>query len=251
MIIYPAIDLRHGRCVRLRQGRKEDETVYGDDPVVVARRWAAAGATWLHVVNLDGAFGELAGAEGDELPPSLRALREIAVAVALPIQFGGGLRCWEDIVRAMALGAHRIILGTAALENPALLSQALAAYGPGRVAVALDARDGVVVTHGWETTSTLQADVVGRRMHALGVEHVVYTDVSRDGMLSGVNVAATVALAAATGLRVIASGGVATLAEIRELKAHAADGIEGIIVGRALYTGDIALADALRVAEEA
>lgn len=251
MIIYPAIDLRRGRCVRLRQGRKEDETVYGDDPAAVARRWAAAGAAWLHVVNLDGAFGDIADVEGGELPPNLRALREIAAAVALPIQFGGGLRRWADITCAIALGAYRVILGTAALENPALLGQALAAYGPERVAVALDARDGWVVTHGWEKTSALQADVVGRQMRALGVERVIYTDVSRDGMLSGVNVAATAALAAATGLRVIASGGVAKLAEIRELKAHAADGIEGVIVGRALYTGDIALADALRVAKEA
>jgi len=251
MIVYPAIDLRRGRCVRLRQGRREEETVYGEDPAAVARRWAAAGATWLHVVNLDGAFGDIADVEGGELPPNLRALQGIAAAVALPIQFGGGLRRWEDITRAMALGAYRVILGTAALENPALLTRALAEYGPERVAVGLDARDGWVVTHGWEKTSALQVDVVGRRVRALGVERVVYTDVSRDGMLSGVNVAATVALAAATGLRVIASGGVAKLAEIRELRAHVADGIEGVIVGRALYTGDIALADALRVAEEA
>ncbi len=250
MIIYPAIDLRQGRCVRLQQGRKDKETVYGEDPVLAAQRWAEEGAEWLHVVNLDGAFQDGGHAGGEGLPPNLQALQAIAAAVPLPIQFGGGLRRWADIERVFELGAMRVILGTAALENPKLLAQALARYGAERVAVGLDARDGWVVTHGWEKTSTLRAWELGLRMREMGVVRAVHTDVARDGMLSGVNVAASVDLARRTGLRVIASGGIAALEEIRQLRQHARDGIEGAIIGRALYTGDIRLAEAIQAGKE-
>ena len=250
MIIYPAIDLRQGRCVRLQQGRKDQETVYGEDPVLVARRWAEEGAEWLHVVNLDGAFQDQVAIPdrltNGALPPNLRALQAIATTAPLPIQFGGGLRSWTDIVRVFELGARRVILGTVALENPELLAQALAWYGAERMAVGLDARDGWIVTHGWLKTTTLQAWELGLRMREMGVGRVVHTDVARDGMLAGANVTASVELARRTGLRVIVSGGVATLEEIRQLREHVGEGIEGAIIGRALYTGDIRLADAIQ-----
>lgn len=247
MIIYPAIDLRQGRCVRLRQGLKDQETVYGDDPALVARRWAAEGAEWLHVVNLDGAFGE--ASPGVDLPANLAALRAIAQSVALPVQFGGGMRSWAAIVQAFALGAARVILGTAALEDSALLERALAEFGSDRVAVGIDARGGLVVTHGWEQTSGVAAVELGRRMGELGVARVVYTDVLRDGMLTGVNVAATAELARATGLRVIASGGVSSVEDIRRLAGAGAE-IEGAIIGKALYTGAVSLREAIRAGKE-
>jgi phosphoribosylformimino-5-aminoimidazole carboxamide ribotide isomerase len=242
MIIYPAIDLRRGRCVRLRQGRRDQETVYGDDPVQVAKRWVAEGASWLHVVNLDGAFGE--GGEADS--PNLTAVRAMAEAVSVPIQFGGGMRSWVAIERALDLGVQRIILGTVAIERPALLERALERFGPERVAVGIDARDGRVLTHGWEETSEMEVIAFGGRMADVGVTRVIYTDVSRDGMLTGVNVAATAALAEATGLNVIASGGVSSLDDVRRLREVDAD-IEGAIIGKALYTGDVILGDAIRV----
>ena len=248
MIIYPAIDLRQGRCVRLQQGLKDTETVYGDDPAQVARRWAAEGAAWLHVVNLDGAFGDQASA-GAELPPNLAALRAIAQATPLPVQFGGGMRSWGAIAQAFELGASRVILGTAALEDPALLARALAEFGSDRVAVGIDAKGGLVVTHGWEQTSAVPAVELGRRMAALGVARVVYTDVARDGMLTGVNVAATAELARATGLRVIASGGVSGVDDVRRLAQTEAD-IEGVIIGKALYTGAVSLREAIRAGKE-
>ena len=247
MIIYPAIDLRQGRCVRLQQGLREKETVYGDDPALVARRWAAEGAAWLHVVNLDGAFGDQAASAG--LPPNLAALRAIAQATPLPVQFGGGMRTWDAIALAFDLGASRAILGTAALQDPALLERALAAFGAERVAVGIDARDGLVVTHGWEQTSAVAAVELGRRMAALGLTRAVYTDVLRDGMLTGVNVAATAELARATGLRVIASGGVSSVDDIRRL-ARAEAEIEGAIIGKALYTGAVSLREAIRAGKE-
>lgn len=248
MIIYPAIDLRQGRCVRLSQGRKEQETVYGEDPLLVARRWQEEGAKWLHVVNLDGAFDEDGAVEADRLPPNWRALRAIAEAITLPIQFGGGLRRWADVQRAFALGARRIILGTAAIENRDLLARTLAEYGAECVAVGIDARDGQVVTHGWERAATLSAEELGRQVRAMGVRRVVHTDVARDGMLSGANIVASVALAERTGLGVIVSGGVSKLSEIRDICRQEHIGLEGAIIGRALYTGAISLREATEAA---
>jgi phosphoribosylformimino-5-aminoimidazole carboxamide ribotide isomerase len=246
MIVYPAIDLRRGRCVRLRQGRAEDETVYDDDPAAVAGRWVAQGAEWLHVVNLDGAFGE--GASGGGQPINLQRLAEIRAAVPeTPIQFGGGMRSLSEVERALELGATRAILGTVAVQDPELVAEAVMRFGAERIVVGIDARDGQVATHGWLETSDLSAAALGRAMHARGVVRVVYTDISRDGMLSGVNVAATAKVARETGLGVIASGGVASLGDLAHLKATG--NIEGAIIGQALYTGVVSLADAIRTAQ--
>ena len=194
------------------------------------------------------------------LPINLRRLADIRAAVGLPIQYGGGLRSIQDIELALETGATRVVLGTVAVQQPALVGEAVERFGADRIVVGLDARDGLVATHGWQETSELTAVEVGRRMAEMGVRRTVYTDISRDGMLSGVNVAATVELARASGLRTIASGGVGSLDDIRALAAAAAGGsdastegplIEGVIVGQALYTGAIRLADALAIAEEA
>ncbi|MEJ5247672.1 MAG: HisA/HisF-related TIM barrel protein [Caldilinea sp.] len=276
MIIYPAIDLRQGRCVRLRQGDPSAETVFGDDPAAMAQHWAAQGAEWLHVVNLDGALGAtqahlnalhrpshiLIQHPGQNkpvtpteeleqnLPINLRRLREIRQAVEIPIQFGGGLRTLEDIQLALELGADRVVLGTAAIDNPGLIAEALLRWGPERIVIGIDARDGKVATHGWQTTSNVDAIELGHRMQAMGVKRVVYTDISRDGMLSGVNIEMTSRLGDVTGLKVIASGGVAGLADIETLKAHEFYNIEGVIVGQALYTGALDLAEAIRIGHQ-
>ena len=241
MIVYPAIDLRRGRCVRLQQGDAEAETIFADDPAAMARYWAAEGAEWLHLVNLDGALGE-AGTE------NLAALERILAAVDLPTQFGGGVRSVEDVARLLGMGISRVILGTVAVRDPAIVEQALGQYGPERVCIGIDARDGYVAVHGWRETSTITAVDLARRMRDVGVRRVVYTDVRRDGMLSGVDTAGTVALAEATGLSLIASGGVASLDDIRELKAVEDKGIEGVIIGMALYRGAFQLSEALRIA---
>jgi len=259
MIVFPAIDLRHGRCVRLRQGRSKDETVYDDDPATVARRWVAQGAQWLHVVNLDGAFGESSIPNSQyprseiqtPIPANLQLLVEIhAAAPGTPIQFGGGVRSLADMERALRLGATRVILGTVAVENPDLVTEAIESFGAERIVVGIDARDGQAATHGWQETSETTAMALGRAMRRQGVIRAVYTDIARDGMLTGVSVTATAVLARTTGLRVIASGGVASLADVSRLKAQAGEGIEGLIIGQALYTGAISLPEAIRAAEE-
>jgi phosphoribosylformimino-5-aminoimidazole carboxamide ribotide isomerase len=254
MIILPAIDLRRGQCVRLEQGQAERETVYSRDPAATARRWAAQGAEWLHVVNLDGAlepsqrspgFGEGA-AKPACTAINLQRLVEIhRAAPDLFIQFGGGVRSLVDIEILLERGASRVVLGTVAVENPVLVSRAVHRFGPERIAVAVDTRDGRVATRGWRQTSHVTAVSLGQQMRQRGVVRVVYTDISRDGMLAGVNVEATAALARATGLRVIASGGVASLADLTRLSAHR-DEIEGVIIGQALYKGVISLSDAIR-----
>lgn len=276
MIIYPAIDLRKGRCVRLRQGDPNAETVFGEDPAQMARHWASLGAEWLHVVNLDGALGathaqidalhrpsnilvqhpgsSAPDSPTDELrkhlPVNLMQLQAIRRAVSIPIQFGGGLRTLDDIQLALELGADRVVLGTVAVDQPQLVSQALERWGADRVVVGIDARDGKVATHGWQAVSQVAAIDLGHRVAALGVQRVVYTDISRDGMLSGVNVEATSRLGDVTGLYVIASGGVAGLADIEVLKQHEHYNLEGVIVGQALYTGHLDLASAIQVGRQ-
>ncbi len=271
MIIYPAIDLRQGRCVRLRHGDPNAETVFGDNPAAMARHWADHGAEWLHVVNLDGALGatqaqietlyrppkilvQRPGAEKPEplegerrLPINLQRLREIRQAITLPIQFGGGLRTMEDIRLAMELGADRVVLGTVAIENPSLVSEALDKWGANRIVVGIDARDGKVATHGWQATSQVDAIELGHRMKAIGVERIVYTDIGRDGTLAGVNIESTARLGDLTDLRVIASGGVANLQDIERLKAFEHYNIDGVIVGQAIYTGNLDLTEAVTV----
>jgi phosphoribosylformimino-5-aminoimidazole carboxamide ribotide isomerase len=261
MIVFPAIDLRRGRCVRLQQGRAEHETVYADDPATVARRWVALGARWLHVVNLDGALGEPRGRPGTlpdsrhtgPLPVNLQRLAQIREAVpGTPIQFGGGVRSLADIKMTLDLGAGRVILGTAAIHEPELLALAVQRFGPERIAVGIDAREGRVATHGWRQTTSTTALALGQAMRQRGVVRVIYTDIARDGTLTGLNIEATVALARATGLRVIASGGVASMADVTQLGARAGgrSRVEGVIIGQALYSGVISLSEAIRVAHD-
>lgn len=224
----------------MRQGRPEEETVFSDDPVAMAEHWASQGAEWLHVVNLDGAFG-LASS-------NLRVVEEIAAAVGVPIQFGGGLRTMANIEGALGLGVERVILGTVAVEEPSLVTEAIRRFGAERIVVGIDARRGRVATHGWQEVSSLAAIELAFRVRELGVERVVYTDIARDGMLCGVNVEAVRELAERTELRVIASGGVSSLDDLRRLKEAEASGVEGVIIGQALYSGALELREAIEIA---
>ncbi len=232
--VYPAIDLRGGRVVRLAQGDPGRQTVYGNDPAAVARRWQAEGAEWVHVVNLDGAFGEADG-------PNALALKEI-VAAGLNVQFGGGLRDRASIERALAAGVARVVIGTAAVERPELVAEAVRDFGAARVAVGIDARDGRVRVRGWADETHVAAIDLARQMRALGLEWCVFTDVARDGVGTGVNVPSTAELARSSGLRVIASGGVAGADDVRQVQAA---GLAGVIIGRALYEGQVSLRDVI------
>jgi phosphoribosylformimino-5-aminoimidazole carboxamide ribotide isomerase len=234
MIIYPAIDLRGGKVVRLRQGDPAQQTVFSDDPVATAQQWIEQGATWLHVVNLDGAL-----AAANDNGAILQQIAHLNVAV----QFGGGLRSMDDIAHAIGLGADRVVLGTVAITEPAVVTQAIMRYGTERVCVALDARGGKITTHGWQQTGSATPGEVGGEMRERGVKYALYTDVSRDGELSGVNVEATVALAQETGLRVIASGGVSTLDDLHRLAETRQ--IAGAVIGMALYEGRFTLYEAI------
>jgi len=249
--VYPAIDLRRGRVVRLAQGDPEQETRYADDPLSVARRWQDAGAEWLHVVNLDGAFDPSTGSgQASSASPNLSALQRI-LTTGLRVQFGGGLRDLRTLRRVLEMGVRRVVVGTAAVEDPGLVEEALEAFGPARIAVGIDARAGRVRTHGWQEATTLTATELAQRWAEKGVRWVIFTDISRDGMGSGLNLEATVRIARAqqparggtSGLNVIASGGVASLDDVR--RAYRA-GLSGVIIGRALYEGKIELEDALR-----
>lgn len=237
MILYPAIDLMGGQAVRLRQGRREDATVYGD-PVALARAWREAGAEWLHLVDLDAAFA----GKTEALP----LIRRIAAAFGGPVELGGGIRTLADVEVRLNAGVTRCILGTAAAENPALVAEACALF-PGRIVVGIDARDGLVALRGWVEASALTAVELALRMREAGVTDVIYTDVSRDGMLQGPNVAATRALVEQSGLRVIGSGGVSSLADIRTLKEA---GCAGAILGKALYEKAFTLPEALETVKE-
>jgi phosphoribosylformimino-5-aminoimidazole carboxamide ribotide isomerase len=240
MIIYPAIDLRGGRCVRLVQGDPQAETVVSDDPVGTAQRWTSLGAEWLHVVNLDGAFGDTASAG-----QNVQALGAILDA---PIQFGGGLRTIADLEAALSLGVARVIIGTAAITNPSLVKEALARFGAETVSLAIDARDGQVATHGWQQLPGVTAIDLALQMKELGMTHVIYTDIARDGTLTGVNAPACAELAAESELAVIASGGVASLDDVHQVKEVETTGVEGLIIGKALYAGQVDLSLALEVA---
>jgi phosphoribosylformimino-5-aminoimidazole carboxamide ribotide isomerase len=234
--IYPAIDLREGRVVRLAQGDPGRETAYGNQPLAVARRWQAAGAAWLHVVNLDGAFGE-GGRK------NVTALARI-LTTGLKVQFGGGVRDLETVRRLLDMGVSRVVMGTVAVENPSVVEAALASFGAERLAVGIDARDGYVRTRGWREVAPLTALELAQQWAALGGRWLIFTDIARDGMGSGVNVEATAGLAQDTGLSVIASGGVATLADVQGVKEA---GLCGVIVGRALYEGQVSLEAALKI----
>lgn len=242
MIIYPAIDIRGGRCVRLTEGRFDAETVFADDPAEMALKWAGMGAEFLHLVDLDGA---LAG-EGKNVP----VIERILQSVNIPVQLGGGIRNLETIEKLLALGVTRLILGSAAVKNPQLVEEACKKY-PGHIAVGIDAKNGEVAIEGWGKGSGVAATELVKQMAAYGVETIIYTDISRDGMLSGVNVEATAALARACGVPIIASGGVASLEDIRRVKTVESDGVQGCIIGKAIYTGAVDLKAALALAKEA
>lgn len=239
MIIFPAIDLRGGRCVRLRQGRPELETVFSADPLQTARHWVSEGARWLHVVDLDATLGN-AAAGNDAI------VAAICQAAGVPVQFGGGLRSPEAIDKAFARGVQRIVIGSAAVSNPALVESALARFGAQAVAVGIDSRSGRVTVRGWQETTEIDAVALALQMKALGVARIITTDVARDGMLSGPNLDLLRRLAETSGLRVIASGGISTLNDLASLAAI--PGIEGAITGQALYTGAFALPEALAAA---
>ena len=242
MIIYPAIDIRGGRCVRLTEGRFDAETVFADDPAEMALKWAGLGAEFLHLVDLDGA---LAG-EGKNVP----VIERILQSVSIPVQLGGGIRNLETIEKLLSLGVNRLILGSAAVKNPQLVEEACKKY-PGHIAVGIDAKNGDVAIEGWGKGSGVAATELAKKMAAYGVETIIYTDISRDGMLSGVNVEATAALARACGVPIIASGGVASLEDIRRVKAVESEGVQGCIIGKAIYTGAVDLKAALALAKEA
>jgi phosphoribosylformimino-5-aminoimidazole carboxamide ribotide isomerase len=239
MIIYPAIDLHGGQVVRLREGDPERQTIFSHHPVEMAQRWIDEGAEWLHIVNLDGAFAK-ANDNAD-------ILKEIS-SLGVPVQFGGGLRSMDDMTQALKQGASRIVLGTVAIENPALVREALAQFGADKICVALDARDGFVTTHGWTNASDQTPVSLGRSMAEAGVLHALYTDVNRDGGLIGSNVNGTISLARNTGLQVIASGGVTKMTEIAQL-AHSGV-VAGAVIGMALYTGELTLKEALIASKE-
>lgn len=241
MIIFPAIDLLQGRCVRLTEGKFGSETVFSEEPAQVAAQWAEAGAEYLHVVDLDGA---LEGKRRNEA-----ALREIIGAVNIPVQIGGGIRSLRDIEDALALGAARVILGSAAVTAPDLAQQACKLF-PGKIVVGIDAVEDRVAIQGWTADTEVTPLALAKKMAAAGVERIIFTDISRDGKLSGVNAEATAALAEGSGLKVIASGGVATKEDLYRLKRYESHGIEGCIVGKAIYTGQLDLREIIKLAEE-
>lgn len=237
-ILFPAIDLRQGRVVRLRQGDPARQTTYSPDPAHVARRWLAAGARWLHVVNLDGAFGE----DDDSNRQALEEILTVAGEFGAQVQFGGGLRSAQDITDVLESGVTRVILGTLAVEQPEVLEKAVQIYGPERVAAGLDARQGLVQVRGWMQESILTTLDLARRMKEAGLLWLFFTDISCDGMSSGVNLSAACELATGTGLKIVVSGGAASQADVIAVQRA---GLAGIILGRALYEGAIDLAGLL------
>lgn len=241
MLLIPAIDLKDGKCVRLRQGRMEDSTVFSDDPVAMAERWVKEGARRLHLVDLNGAF---AGQ-----PVNAPVIRRIVDAFPdVPVQLGGGIRDHQTVETYLDAGVHFVIIGTKAVQDPHFISDLCLEY-PGHVIVGLDAKDGRVATNGWSKLSKHSAVDMAQIFARYGVEAIVYTDINRDGMMQGVNIEATVRLAQASSIPVIASGGVSTLEDVRALCAVEKEGIMGAIIGRALYDGAIDLAAAQQIAD--
>ncbi|MCK8824238.1 1-(5-phosphoribosyl)-5-[(5-phosphoribosylamino)methylideneamino]imidazole-4-carboxamide isomerase [Fuchsiella alkaliacetigena] len=238
MEIIPAIDIRDGRCVRLYKGDFEQETVYGD-PLEMAKLWASKGARRLHVVDLDGAL--------DGQPKNLELIAEIVEETGLPVQVGGGIRDLETIEHYLDIGIERVIIGTAAVKNPDLVMEAIEKFGSAAIVVGIDAKNGYVATEGWVETADTTAVDLGKAMQKRGVKRVVFTDIAKDGTLSGPNLESTAEVARETKLKVIASGGVSKLADIEALVEIEAVGIEGVIVGKALYSDNLDLEEALEV----
>ncbi len=239
MILFPAIDLKDGACVRLLRGDMDAATVFNDSPSDQARAFVEAGADWLHIVDLNGAF-DGQSVNGD----AVRGVLDVTRAAGVNVQLGGGIRTPEHVAGWLADGVDRVILGTAAVKDPKLVIESCRAY-PGQVAVGIDARGGRVAVEGWAETSDLAADELARRFEDAGVAALIYTDIDRDGVMQGPNVDATVALARAISIPVIASGGVSSLEDIEVFLPHEGDGIAGVISGRAIYDGRIDLAAAL------
>ncbi|MCD5406247.1 MAG: 1-(5-phosphoribosyl)-5-[(5-phosphoribosylamino)methylideneamino]imidazole-4-carboxamide isomerase [Desulfotomaculum sp.] len=238
MLVIPAIDLRNGKCVRLIEGRLDRETIYSEQPVEMARHWQESGAKYLHIVDLDGAFaGTL---------KNLPVIKEIVTGFKIPVQVGGGIRDLETIQMLLDLGVQRVILGTAAIAQPEVVRQAVQQFGE-QVVLGIDARDGMVAVQGWAVASDITVLDLANQMKAIGIKRVIFTDIRRDGTLKGPNLEATGELARQTGLKVIASGGVSSLEDLRKVKQLAGDGVEGVIVGQALYTRAISFEDALEI----
>ncbi len=237
MVIYPAIDVKDGKCVRLVQGKFDDVTVYSDDPVEMALEFEKIGAEYLHVIDLDGArFGE---------PQNIAKISEMAVKLGIPVQLGGGIRTIETIEIILCKGIQRVILGTSAVKQPEIVKKAVQTFG-NNLAVAIDAKDGMVAIEGWEKISDYKAINFAKAMEDLGAQTIIYTDISRDGMLNGPNLKAMEKMAKAVAMDVIASGGVTTIQDIKSLKNV---GMAGAIIGKALYTGDIKLKEAIEAAK--
>lgn len=232
--VFPAIDLRAGKVVRLAQGDPVRQTTYGDDPLYWAERWQAEGAEWLHVINLSGAFEEDTNANMDAL--------KVILTTGMKVEFGGGIRNQEDVRVALKLGVARVFLGTATIQNPGLVDWAIAGYGPQKVAGDIGARDGQVVIKGWQQVMPLTVLEIGQRLRDQGVEWCVLTDVKRDGVSTGVDVSRAVSLQRATSLQVVASGGVSTIEDVRRTQEA---GLAGVIIGRALYDGKLSLRAAI------
>ena len=239
MLIFPAIDIRGGKCVRLLKGDFAQETVFSDDPVAMARKWQQQGAQFLHLVDLDGA---LAGKS-----QNLATVRAILAVVTIPVELGGGIRTMANIDEVLALGVRRVILGSVAVHDPDLVKAACAKYG-NRVVVGIDAKDGIVAVDGWGVSGNVQVGSLAKAMAEAGVRTIIYTDIARDGTLEGVNVEATARLARESGIQIVASGGVKSVEDIRALKPYEKDGIEGVIVGKSIYMGTLDLQEAIEIA---
>ena len=241
MIVIPAIDLRNGRCVRLLQGRKSDVTVYNEDPVAVAKEFAAAGAELIHVVDLDGAFSE----DGS---PNRAVVKRIVETVDVPVEFGGGIRTFDDVQQLCDAGVARVVLGTLAVESPELLEEFVARFSS-KICVGIDARDGRVMTRGWEAATPVMAVDLARAVADAGIERIIYTDIARDGMLNGPNVEQTLAVVRVADVRVTASGGVSSFNDIKRLRETGEPRLDSVIVGKALYEGKFKLEEAIRAAD--
>jgi len=239
MIIIPAIDLKDGECVRLLQGKKDMVTSYSKDPVAMARRWVDEGATLIHIVDLDGAFS------GTQ--KNLESIEGIRSAIDIPLEVGGGIRDMDRVEMLLSMGIDRVILGTSAVKNPELVKDAAGKY-PGRILVGIDARDGRVAVRGWEEITEVNAMEFALRVQQMGAAGIIYTDISRDGMLTGPNIEATKAITEALDIPVIASGGISSLDDIKRLKGIR--GLWGAITGKALYTGMVNLSEAIRLAAD-
>ncbi len=235
MIIYPAVDVRDGKCVRLTQGEFNKETIYADNPVEMALRWEEMGAQYLHVVDLDGARSGKA--------QNIAVISEMAAKMGIPVQLGGGIRTIEMIENVLSKGIERVILGTSAVKDPELVKRAVKTF-ENKVVIGIDAKDGMVAIEGWEKTSEFKAVDFAKKMEDLGVKTIIYTDISRDGMLNGPNLKAMEEMVKAVNIDIIASGGVGKIEDIKNLKEV---GVSGAIVGRALYTGDVDLKEAIEI----